>query len=108
MLYLSVEGDQDARSNVVSEFYQAGDAYSQTRWAFPQVDKTTMTTVEKIGFPNIDLLTVEQHFLKSVSQQMMSLDLDSQAQLLRSDTFIDLRKKQLRKIQLRNQQLPLI
>lgn len=108
MLYLSVKGDQDARSNVVSEFYQAGDAYSQTRWAFPKVDKTTMTTVEKIGFPNIDLLTVEQHFLKSVSQQMMSLDLDSQAQLFRSDTFIDLRKKQLRKIQLRNQQLPLI
>lgn len=108
MLYLSVEGNQDARSNVVSEFYRAGNAYSQTRWAFPQVDKTTMTTVEKIGFPDINLLTVEQHFLKSVSQQMMSLDLDSQAQLFRSDTFIDLRKKQLRKIQLRNQQLPLI
>lgn len=106
MLYLSVTGDQDARSSVVADFYRAGDAYSQSQWTFPHVDKTTMTTIEALGLPTIDSQTVTQNFLTSISRQQIPLDLDGDRQLLGSETFLNLQKKHLRKIQLRNQQLP--
>lgn len=108
MLYLSVTGNQDERSEIVSEFYHAGAAYSQNQWTFPRVDKSVMTTVSDLGFAALDLSTVERAFLTAVSHRGMSLDLDGSHQLLRSETYLDLQKKQLRKIQLRNQQLPII
>ncbi len=40
MLYLSVNGDQDARSQTVAEFYETADAYSQSRWTFPKSTRT--------------------------------------------------------------------
>lgn len=108
MLYLSVNGDQNARSRTVADFYTAGNAYSQDRWHFPEVDPGVMTTVADLGFPEITNSAVEEKFLTSVSRQDISLDMDGQAQLARSESFKSLFQQQLRKIQLRNDQLPTI
>lgn len=108
MLYLSVNGDQNARSRTVADLYTAGNAYSQDRWHFPEVDPGVMTTVADLGFPEITNSAVEEKFLTSVSRQDISLDMDGQAQLARSESFKSLFQQQLRKIQLRNDQLPTI
>lgn len=108
MLYLSVSGDQDHRSDVVTDFYNAGDAYSQTDWEFPVVDKTTMTTIQQLGMPTVTLKDVENKFLASVSKEGISLDLTGYQELLASDEYLLQQKKQLRKMQLRNEQLPRI
>lgn len=108
ILYLSVNGDQDARSQTVAAFYNAADAYSQSRWTFPHVNKATMTTVQKLGFEDITPSDVEHKFLASVNQQNISVDLTSGSDLLISKAFNEERAKQLRKIQLRNEQLPIV
>ncbi|GAD17528.1 lipoate--protein ligase [Lentilactobacillus otakiensis] len=108
MLYLSVNGDQDARSQTVAEFYETADAYSQSRWTFPKVDQTTMTTVQQLGFPDITPSDVEHKFLESVTQQNISVDLTSGSDFMLSREFTEERAKQLRKIQLRNDQLPIV
>lgn len=108
MLYLSVNGDQDARSQTVAEFYETADAYSQSRWTFPKVDKATMTTVQDLGFPNITLEDVEHKFLESVNQQNIEVDVTSGPDFMLSPAFTKERAKQLRKIQLRNDQLPIV
>ncbi|KRK88117.1 lipoate--protein ligase family protein [Lentilactobacillus sunkii] len=108
MLYLSVNGDQDGRSETVAEFYETADAYSQSRWTFPKVDKATMTTVQNLGFPDITPSDVEHKFLESVNQQNISVDVSSGSDLLVSSEYSAERAKQLRKIQLRNDQLPIV
>ncbi|GAA2971780.1 lipoate--protein ligase family protein [Lentilactobacillus parakefiri] len=108
MLYLSVNGNQDARSQTVAEFYEKADAYSQTRWTFPKVDKSMMTTVQQLGFPNITLEDVEHKFLESVNQQNIEVDVTSGSDFILSPAFTEERAKQLRKIQLRNDQLPIV
>lgn len=108
MLYLSVNGDQDARSETVAEFYETADAYSQSRWTFPKVDKTTMTTVQQLGFSDITSNEVEHKFLEAVNQQNVSVDVISGSDFMLSRDFTAERAKQLRKIQLRNDQLPIV
>ncbi len=108
MLYLSVNGDQDQRSETVAAFYTAGDAYSQTRWSFPKVDKTTMTTIETLGFPNVTVDQIETNFLKSMNQSGAQLDLEGAQQLYHAATFRDQQKRQLQKMRRRNEQLPVI
>ncbi len=108
MLYLSVNGDQDGRSETVAEFYNEADAYSQSRWTFPKVDKTSMTTVQQLGFSDITRSDVEHKFLESINQQNIDVDVTSGSDLLISPEFTAERQKQLRKIQLRNAQLPIV
>lgn len=46
MLYLSVNGDQEARGKIISDFYAAGLKGAENKWHFPNVWPAAMTTVE--------------------------------------------------------------
>lgn len=108
MLYMSVSGNQDFRSQTVADFYTQGGAYTQDRWQFPTVDKTTMTTLAALDLPTITIPEVEQQLLTTLTQQGESVDLSSAPEFLRSSQFTTEQATQLKKIQLRNDQLPIV
>ncbi|GHP13135.1 lipoate--protein ligase A [Lentilactobacillus fungorum] len=108
MLYMSVGGNQDDRSQTVIDFYQAGEAQSQHHWQFPVVDPATMTTLQQLGMPTITNDDVRQRFITSLLDTGDAVDLSTAPEFLRSEQFVQEQAKQLTKIQLRNQQLPVV
>ena len=72
MLYVSVTGDQAARSRLIRDFYQTSLA-GQADDRFPDVDPTVMTTVaEQLGHP-LSVADTEQRFI-NVLQQRATVD----------------------------------
>lgn len=47
MIYLSVNGDQTKRGELIRSFYQTGLAGKETKWSFPDVRPDSMTTLEE-------------------------------------------------------------
>jgi len=47
MIYLSVNGDQQQRAEMVRDFYDAGLQGSETHWDYPDVNPSVMTTIEE-------------------------------------------------------------
>ncbi|WP_283679326.1 lipoate--protein ligase [Lentilactobacillus sp. Marseille-Q4993] len=105
MLYLSVTGDQDRRSEIVSQFYQQSDAYSQTKWHFPTVIPETMTTLSNLDNSFTGLETVKQRLYDVLSSQSISVTDDTDITLTSTDYHQEL-IKQRRKMELRNEQIP--
>lgn len=48
MLYLSVNGNQDHRSNLLKAFYDQGLQRQSTKWSFPNIDPSVMATLETL------------------------------------------------------------
>ncbi|MCH4172418.1 MAG: lipoate--protein ligase family protein [Lactobacillus sp.] len=48
MLYLSVNGDQDYRSNALKAFYTRGLAGATTKWHFPDIDPKVMANLDSL------------------------------------------------------------
>lgn len=47
MIYLSVNGNQIKRGELIQSFYQKGLAGKETKWKFPEVRPDSMTTLEE-------------------------------------------------------------
>ncbi len=48
MIYISVNGNQFKRAEMIREFYQAGLKGETVKWQFPSVDPTVMATLEDL------------------------------------------------------------
>lgn len=48
MIYLSVEGNQQKRGEIIRDFYQAGLKGEETRWTFPDVDPHCMANLSDL------------------------------------------------------------
>ncbi len=108
MLYLGVFGDQNQRSQVVLDFYQKSNAYSQTKFNFPRVDPQTMTTLEELGLNGLSLQKVNNKFIQSITKSQMIVDTINQDKLLNSQKYQTEKINQLHRIRLRNEQIPLV
>ncbi len=106
MLYMSVFGNQDSRSETVANFYEVADAYSQTKWNFPKVNKASMTSLVDLD-SQFNTLDVMKEKISAIIQHDYSLNQNSAA-ILSSEQFKQQKARQLRKMILRNEQLPKI
>ncbi len=48
MIYISVNGNQKKRSQMMRDFYDAGLKGEETKWSFPDIEPDVMTTLEDI------------------------------------------------------------
>lgn len=55
MLYLSVNGDQQARGALIRDFYQRGLQAIENKWHFPDVWPTSMTTIADLLHQQISI-----------------------------------------------------
>ncbi|GAY74198.1 lipoate--protein ligase family protein [Lentilactobacillus kosonis] len=106
MLYMSVFGNQNARSAVVSDFYQKSAAYEQTQWHFPKINPESMTGLVDLNNHYSNNEIIKQRISQAI-QQTYPLNQHS-GNVLQTTAFNKIRSKQLSKMELRNQQLPLI
>lgn len=47
MIYISVNGDQQKRANMIKEFYKEGLQGESVKWTYPNIDPLIMTTLEE-------------------------------------------------------------
>ncbi|WP_268913894.1 lipoyl protein ligase domain-containing protein [Lentilactobacillus sp. SPB1-3] len=106
MLYMSVFGNQDDRSKIISDFYKTSDAYNQTTWDFPKINPASMTSLVELNehYSNNEII---KKMISDTIQKTYQLNSKS-AEVLQTEEFNQLRNKQLSKMKLRNQQLPTI
>lgn len=67
MIYISINGDQDKRSNLMRAFYQAGLQGEDSKWDFPDVKPEVMTTLSKALGQEISLADFEKRILQVVN-----------------------------------------
>lgn len=108
MLYLSVSGDQDARSRAISDLYVQGDAYSQAKWHFPKVNPQVMTNVNALGLKDITIQEVKDRYLAALSQSNLAPQPLYYNELNEQPDYQQFYEDHLRKMTLRNEQLPQI
>lgn len=60
MIYLSVNGDQRARAQLVRSFYDEGLRGEETKWHFPTVKAEVMTTLEEAFGTSLSVLEVKR------------------------------------------------
>lgn len=63
MLYLSVNGPQMLRGEIIRNFYDKGLQYEDNKWNFPDIWPTAMTTVEELLGQQISLNEANQRLL---------------------------------------------
>ncbi|WP_225743114.1 lipoate--protein ligase family protein [Marinilactibacillus sp. Marseille-P9653] len=75
MIYISVTGDQNARGNLIRTFYEKGLSGTKTKWTFPNVRPSSMTTLEEVfGIP-FSLVQVKQSITMTIQKLTTQLSL---------------------------------
>lgn len=83
MLYLSVNGDQQARGALIRDFYQQGLQNIKNKWRFPDVWPTSMTTITDLVHQNISI----NNAIERIQQSTQMVASDSFNNLLWSQDF---------------------
>lgn len=105
MLYLSVSGNQQARGELLRDFYRAGDAASQTHFAFPDVWPDSMANLDELlDFP-ITIAQLKERLLLTLSQRGYLLDFEQLPALLETPTYQTTYQTTYQKLLERNQKL---
>ncbi|AMB99212.1 hypothetical protein AWM75_03965 [Aerococcus urinaehominis] len=86
-VYLSIEGNQDQRAQLIHDFYLAAKKGEETKHHYPDVDPAVMRTVDSV-IPDLgQLASIKQAIIASISQaldihviQLASSDLDYQTE----------------------------
>lgn len=104
MLYLSVNGDQFARGQVIKSFYNAANAdYSIGQ--FPLVNPNVMTTLKDLVPALGDVNEVKNRILKSLSTDTTIASLQESTTFTTSSAYLSEQQQALTQMQLRNQVL---
>ncbi|WP_251952951.1 lipoate--protein ligase family protein [Levilactobacillus brevis] len=87
MLYLSVNGDQLARGQMIRDFYTAGLAGQENTWDFPDVDPATMTTTAALIGQNLTVADAQQRFITAAEQAGLKVGRTLLAQAMATPKF---------------------
>lgn len=63
MIYLSVEGNQQQRGEIIRDFYQTGLKGEETRWSFPNVDPSCMANLSDLLGGSLTVQEVQDRIL---------------------------------------------
>lgn len=75
MIYISVTGDQGARGNLIRTFYEKGLSGTETKWTFPNVRPSSMTTLEEVFKTPFSLVQVKQSVTMTLQKLTTQLSL---------------------------------
>ncbi|MEC6749208.1 lipoate--protein ligase family protein [Marinilactibacillus sp. XAAS-LB27] len=75
MIYISVTGDQGARGNLIRTFYEKGLSGTETKWTFPNVRPSSMTTLEEVFKIPFSLVQVKQSVTMTLQKLTTQLSL---------------------------------
>lgn len=73
MIYLSVNGDQAERAEMIRSFYEKGLQGEETKWHFPDVKPEVMTTLEDAFKTTLSVAEVKRRIKVSLSTSSNSL-----------------------------------
>lgn len=99
MMYLSVNGDQNKRGEIVRAFYQAGLGGEFGTQGFPPVNPNSMTTVAQLLGKPLTVSQVKDRFLQSITSNGQEISSD----WLKNQQQLDLFRQKLEKMIQRNQ-----
>lgn len=68
MIYISVNGDQDERAELIREFYQVGLQNETVKWHYPDVDPKVMATLKELLGINLTVNDMKEHILTALSE----------------------------------------
>ncbi|SFK39945.1 octanoyl-[GcvH]:protein N-octanoyltransferase [Marinilactibacillus piezotolerans] len=97
MIYLSVNGDQAKRGELIRKFYQKGLAGTKTKWNFPTVNPSSMTTLEE-AFAAPFTISQVKHSITLALQKMNNAQLSAgiYTELIQQSYFIGMEKMKKR------------
>ncbi|GKT03087.1 lipoate--protein ligase family protein [Furfurilactobacillus sp. WILCCON 0119] len=87
MLYLSVNGSQIDRAQLIHDFYEAGLGNEQNRWNFPDVDPGTMMNVGDLLPETLTIEAARQRFIDAAKQSGTQLAEQHLATLMQEPTY---------------------
>lgn len=106
MIYLSVNGDQQKRSESVRDFYKASLGIDFGKNGYPPVNPAVMANLEDLLQTRLSVGDVKQRLLDTLaSKNEFTVNDQALSTLLRSEWFITETNKQLEKMKQRNQLL---
>ncbi|EXJ24024.1 Lipoate-protein ligase A [Alkalibacterium sp. AK22] len=100
MIYLSVNGNQRSRAELVRDFYAAGLKNAGSRWSFPSIDPECMTTLEDAFKIPLTISDVKKRLLAVFRQQGIAVTSGSVSSSISRDY-----KEGMEKMTKRNQRL---
>ena len=69
MIYISVNGNQEKRAEMIRDFYQAGLKGESVKWHFPSVDPSVMATLEELLSISLTVNEMKQLILNTLLQK---------------------------------------
>lgn len=67
MIYLSVTGSQDKRTEMIRDFYQVGLANETVKWHFPKVNPAVMANLDELLETPLTVDGVKQRILETLT-----------------------------------------
>lgn len=98
MLYLSVNGNQNARAQLIHDFYTVGLGHEENKWDFPDVDPGTMMNVGDLLPQSLTIEEAQARFVKAAQLSGTQLAKQHLADLMAEPEFgaqIDFETKRL-------------
>lgn len=68
MIYISVNGNQTKRAELIRDFYQVGLQNETVKWHYPDVDPQVMATLEDLLGVTMTISDMKEHILKALSE----------------------------------------
>lgn len=87
MLYLSVVGNQNARAQLIHDFYTVGLGHEENKWDFPDVDPGTMMNVGDLLPQSLTIEDTKQRFIDAAKQSGTSLAEQHLADLMQEPEY---------------------
>ncbi|MCF6165704.1 Lipoate-protein ligase A [Furfurilactobacillus rossiae] len=87
MLYLSVNGNQNARAQLIHDFYTVGLGHEENKWDFPDVDPGTMMNVGDLLPQSLTIEAARQRFIDAAQQSGTQLAKQHLATLMQEPEF---------------------
>lgn len=85
MIYISITGNQDERSQLMRDFYTVGRKGEETKWHFPDVDPRQMTTLSAANDTQMDVAESISLITQAMAEQGASLTNGEFSQAMLSD-----------------------
>lgn len=105
MLYLSINGDQNARAQLVRAFYDHGLAGTPNKWGFPDVQSASMTTISAL-LPTPITLPAAKTLITQTYTHQANRSAQSLADHLHTTAFQEQLQHELAHMQQRQTKLP--
>lgn len=99
MMYLSVNGDQTWRGEIVREFYQTSLKEAFGTDGYPAVDPSCMTTLETVLATSLSVKAVKERFLQALEIQTDAID---PLQWVQENNYTTLLEKKIAGMEQRN------